>query len=146
MCKKGLYETGACRDGLKEAILLFVAKCFRCGGSRAFGHTAGSSCDLRTVRLTTMSRYTPFYPFSFSCFSRKLGLVYANVKLVTYDTGNGPRAGVVVDGQVLDVATVIGEHGGLRRRPWPAGTARRSANTTKVSPGFRARRARCVAE
>jgi fumarylacetoacetate (FAA) hydrolase len=36
------------------------------------------------------------------------------VKLVTYDTGDGPRAGVVVDGQVLDVASLLGEQGGLR--------------------------------
>jgi fumarylacetoacetate (FAA) hydrolase len=36
------------------------------------------------------------------------------MKLCTYDTGNGPRAGVVVNEQVLDVATLLGEPGGLR--------------------------------
>ena len=36
------------------------------------------------------------------------------MKLVTYDTANGPRAGVIVDGQVLDIATLLGEQGGLR--------------------------------
>ncbi len=36
------------------------------------------------------------------------------MKLLTYDTGQGPQAGVVVDGQILDVATVLGEPGGLR--------------------------------
>ena len=36
------------------------------------------------------------------------------MKLLTYDSGNGPRAGVVVDGQVVDVATLLGEQGGLR--------------------------------
>ena len=36
------------------------------------------------------------------------------MKLVTYDTGDGLRAGVVVDEQVLDVATLLGEQGGLR--------------------------------
>jgi fumarylacetoacetate (FAA) hydrolase len=36
------------------------------------------------------------------------------MKLCTYDTGNGPRAGVVVDEQVLDVATLLREPGGLR--------------------------------
>jgi 2-keto-4-pentenoate hydratase/2-oxohepta-3-ene-1,7-dioic acid hydratase in catechol pathway len=36
------------------------------------------------------------------------------MKLITYDTANGPRAGVVVDGQVLDIATLLGEQGGLR--------------------------------
>src|SRR5947208_15400857 len=34
--------------------------------------------------------------------------------LITYETANGPRAGVVVDGQVLDIATLLGEQGGLR--------------------------------
>jgi 2-keto-4-pentenoate hydratase/2-oxohepta-3-ene-1,7-dioic acid hydratase in catechol pathway len=37
-----------------------------------------------------------------------------SMKLITYDTANGPRAGVVVDGQVLDIATLLGEQGGLR--------------------------------
>src|SRR5215510_10860514 len=36
------------------------------------------------------------------------------MKLCTYDAGNGPRAGVIVDGRVLDVATLLGEQGGLR--------------------------------
>jgi fumarylacetoacetate (FAA) hydrolase len=36
------------------------------------------------------------------------------MKLCTYDTGNGPRAGVVVDERVLDVAALLGEQGGLR--------------------------------
>jgi fumarylacetoacetate (FAA) hydrolase len=36
------------------------------------------------------------------------------MKLCTYDTGNGPRAGVVVNEQVLDVATLLREPGGLR--------------------------------
>jgi fumarylacetoacetate (FAA) hydrolase len=36
------------------------------------------------------------------------------MKLLTYDTANGPRAGVVVDGQVLDIATLLQEHDGLR--------------------------------
>jgi fumarylacetoacetate (FAA) hydrolase len=36
------------------------------------------------------------------------------MKLMTYETANGPRAGVVVDGQVLDVANLLGEQGGIR--------------------------------
>jgi fumarylacetoacetate (FAA) hydrolase len=36
------------------------------------------------------------------------------MKLCTYDTGNGPYAGVVVDQHVLDAATLLGEPGGLR--------------------------------
>ena len=36
------------------------------------------------------------------------------MKLCTYDTGNGPRAGVVVEQQVLDAAALLGEQGGLR--------------------------------
>src|SRR5947208_17067240 len=36
------------------------------------------------------------------------------MKLITYETANGPRAGVVVDGQVLDIATLLGEQDGLR--------------------------------
>jgi fumarylacetoacetate (FAA) hydrolase len=36
------------------------------------------------------------------------------MKLCTYDTGNGPRAGVIVEEQVQDVATLLGEQGGLR--------------------------------
>ena len=36
------------------------------------------------------------------------------MKLVTYDTANGTRAGVVVDGQVLDVASLLNERDGLR--------------------------------
>ena len=36
------------------------------------------------------------------------------MKLVTYEFENVPRAGVVVDEQVLEVATLLGEHGGLR--------------------------------
>jgi 2-keto-4-pentenoate hydratase/2-oxohepta-3-ene-1,7-dioic acid hydratase in catechol pathway len=36
------------------------------------------------------------------------------MKLVSYDTGNGPRAGVVVDERVLDVAALLGEQGVLR--------------------------------
>jgi fumarylacetoacetate (FAA) hydrolase len=36
------------------------------------------------------------------------------MKLVTYEFENVPRAGVVVDEQVLEVATLLGEQGGLR--------------------------------
>jgi 2-keto-4-pentenoate hydratase/2-oxohepta-3-ene-1,7-dioic acid hydratase in catechol pathway len=36
------------------------------------------------------------------------------MKLITYDTANGPCAGVVVDGQVLDIATLLEEQDGLR--------------------------------
>src|ERR1043166_4285988 len=36
------------------------------------------------------------------------------MKLITYETANGPRAGVVVDGQVLDIATLLKEQNGLR--------------------------------
>src|SRR2546423_1840948 len=36
------------------------------------------------------------------------------MKLCTYDTGNGPRAGVIVAERVVDVATLLGEQGGLR--------------------------------
>ena len=36
------------------------------------------------------------------------------MKLVTYESENVPRAGVVVDEQVLEVATLLGEQGGLR--------------------------------
>jgi 2-keto-4-pentenoate hydratase/2-oxohepta-3-ene-1,7-dioic acid hydratase in catechol pathway len=36
------------------------------------------------------------------------------MKLCTYEAGNGPRAGVVVDDRVLDVAILLGEQGGLR--------------------------------
>jgi 2-keto-4-pentenoate hydratase/2-oxohepta-3-ene-1,7-dioic acid hydratase in catechol pathway len=36
------------------------------------------------------------------------------MKLATYDSANGTRAGVVVDGQVLDVATLLNERDGLR--------------------------------
>jgi fumarylacetoacetate (FAA) hydrolase len=36
------------------------------------------------------------------------------MKLCTYDTGNGPRAGVVVDERVLDAATLLGAQSGLR--------------------------------
>ncbi|MDH3444978.1 MAG: fumarylacetoacetate hydrolase family protein [Deltaproteobacteria bacterium] len=36
------------------------------------------------------------------------------MKLVTYDTWHGPRAGVVIDDQILDVAALLGEQGGLR--------------------------------
>jgi fumarylacetoacetate (FAA) hydrolase len=36
------------------------------------------------------------------------------MRLCTYDTGNGPRAGLVVDERVLDIATLLGETGGLR--------------------------------
>jgi fumarylacetoacetate (FAA) hydrolase len=36
------------------------------------------------------------------------------MKLITYDTANGPRAGVVVDGQVLDIATLLKEQNELR--------------------------------
>jgi fumarylacetoacetate (FAA) hydrolase len=36
------------------------------------------------------------------------------MKLVCYDTADGPRAGVVVDEQVLDVATLLKEQDGLR--------------------------------
>ena len=36
------------------------------------------------------------------------------MKLVTYESENGPCAGVVVDGQVLDIATLLEEPHGLR--------------------------------
>src|SRR5262249_9710306 len=36
------------------------------------------------------------------------------MKLCTYDTGNGPRAGVIVAERILDIATLLGEQGGLR--------------------------------
>ena len=36
------------------------------------------------------------------------------MKLVTYESENVPRAGVVVDEQVLEIATLLGEQGGLR--------------------------------
>jgi 2-keto-4-pentenoate hydratase/2-oxohepta-3-ene-1,7-dioic acid hydratase in catechol pathway len=36
------------------------------------------------------------------------------MKLCTYDTGNGPRAGVVVGERVLDIATLLAEQTGLR--------------------------------
>src|SRR2546428_2806126 len=36
------------------------------------------------------------------------------MKLCTYDTGDGRRAGVIVPERVLDVATLLGEQGGLR--------------------------------
>ena len=36
------------------------------------------------------------------------------MKLVTYDSATGPRAGVVVGEQVLEVATLLGEQSGLR--------------------------------
>src|SRR5262249_9867646 len=36
------------------------------------------------------------------------------MKLLTYDTANGLRAGVAVDGQVLDIATLLKEQGGIR--------------------------------
>jgi fumarylacetoacetate (FAA) hydrolase len=36
------------------------------------------------------------------------------MKLLTYDTANGSYAGVVVDEQVLDIATLLGLEGGLR--------------------------------
>jgi hypothetical protein len=36
------------------------------------------------------------------------------MKLITYDTANGPRAGVVVDGQVLDIASLLNERDTLR--------------------------------
>jgi fumarylacetoacetate (FAA) hydrolase len=36
------------------------------------------------------------------------------MKLCTYDTGNGPRAGVVLGERVLDVATLLGGRGELR--------------------------------
>ena len=36
------------------------------------------------------------------------------MKLCTYDPGNGPRAGVIAAERVLDVATLLGEQGGLR--------------------------------
>jgi 2-keto-4-pentenoate hydratase/2-oxohepta-3-ene-1,7-dioic acid hydratase in catechol pathway len=35
------------------------------------------------------------------------------MRLLTYDTANGPRAGVVVDEQVLEVATLLAEQDGL---------------------------------
>src|SRR5438270_12316385 len=36
------------------------------------------------------------------------------MKLCTYDTGNGPHAGVIVAERVMDVATLLGEQGSLR--------------------------------
>jgi fumarylacetoacetate (FAA) hydrolase len=36
------------------------------------------------------------------------------MKLVTYESENVPRAGVVVDEQILEIATLLGEQGGLR--------------------------------
>ena len=36
------------------------------------------------------------------------------MKLLTYDAANGPRAGVVVDGRVLDIGTLLGEPDGLQ--------------------------------
>ena len=36
------------------------------------------------------------------------------MKLCTYDTGNGPHAGVVVDQQVMDAASLLREPGRLR--------------------------------
>ncbi len=36
------------------------------------------------------------------------------MKLITYDNGSGPRAGVLVDGNVLDAAALLGQQGGLR--------------------------------
>ena len=36
------------------------------------------------------------------------------MKLCTYEMGNGPRAGVVVDERVLHAATLLGEQGGVR--------------------------------
>jgi 2-keto-4-pentenoate hydratase/2-oxohepta-3-ene-1,7-dioic acid hydratase in catechol pathway len=36
------------------------------------------------------------------------------VKLLTYDAATGPRAGVVVDGRVLDIGTLLGEPDGLQ--------------------------------
>ena len=36
------------------------------------------------------------------------------MKLVTYDTGNGPRCGVLQDDQVLDVTVLIGHRRSLR--------------------------------
>src|SRR5262245_17746121 len=36
------------------------------------------------------------------------------MKLVTYDTGSGPHAGVLVNEHVLDAATLLGERGELR--------------------------------
>ena len=36
------------------------------------------------------------------------------MKLVTYEAGNGPRVGVVVEGRVLDVAILLGGQVGLR--------------------------------
>jgi fumarylacetoacetate (FAA) hydrolase len=36
------------------------------------------------------------------------------MKLCTYDDGNGPRAGVIVDGRVLDAATLLGSQTPLR--------------------------------
>jgi fumarylacetoacetate (FAA) hydrolase len=36
------------------------------------------------------------------------------MKLLTYDTGSGPRAGVLVDERVLDLTALLGEHATLR--------------------------------
>ena len=36
------------------------------------------------------------------------------MKLLTYESATVPRAGVVVDGQVLDIADLLKEHDGLR--------------------------------
>ena len=47
-------------------------------------------------------------------FPANLPYFTRNMKLLTYDAANGPRAGVVVDGQVLDIATLLKEQDGLR--------------------------------
>src|SRR4051812_27494429 len=36
------------------------------------------------------------------------------MKLLTYENGSGPRAGVLVDGRVVDVASLLGEAAGVR--------------------------------
>ena len=36
------------------------------------------------------------------------------MKLLSYESATVPRAGVVVDGQVLEIATLLKEHDGLR--------------------------------
>jgi 2-keto-4-pentenoate hydratase/2-oxohepta-3-ene-1,7-dioic acid hydratase in catechol pathway len=47
-------------------------------------------------------------------FAINLPYFTPSMKLVTYDAGNGPRAGVIVDGRVLDAGTLLAEQGGLR--------------------------------
>ena len=85
---------------LEEHVMKFRRNDERCG------------CELFLPRL-------PFLPFSVLlpapvAFSVNLPWFTRNMKLVTYESENVPCAGVVVDEQVLEVATMLGEQGGLR--------------------------------